>query len=1046
MDIVEKYFNKYGLIRHQYDTFHDFLFNGIQSVINDEPNIYTANSGELRFNNVRFEKPYTIINNNRVMLTPKMAREMNLTYEFSVIIDLFWEGKVHKINLCTLPAMVGSFVCNLYDKTKDEKFKLGEIMNDNGGYFIINGKERVIIGQTRKTYNRMICTRNLELEFICEMRSSCEETSKSSLIKVKLNNKKDNVHIIVDSTTYQVGDIFAQFNTLDYLESMIGDDHIYFEEIIYLIRKNVSSQQYIDTLDFSQLFPHMGYYSNFCKSIVLAKMIRKLILCELGVLKEEDKSNISYKRLDMVGNLCKDLFKMLWKQFIKSLTKEIEKRVIGSVIPIVNIKKKNISINFNYCFATGTWGIKKNNYKKLGVSEFSQNKVSVLTNISLLRKFSIPVGKKDKNIKIRQMHPSTIFYVCPFETPEGASVGTRLSLAALSFVSITFPFVLMKEILMKNLDFSYLIDSNSENIDKKYLSHKLLLLNGVLIGFVEDYESTIKCVENLRYKKLISYDISIVFLPELNIIEIWTDSGRFMRPLIKSDKYHLYHENMSIDSMEENNIIVYRDPMELENKYVSMDLKINSHSEYCEIHPSCMMGLVSGQIVYSNHTQSPRVCYMSNMIKQAIGILPTLEKRTDCTIYSLNYVQKPLNTTKMAVLSGVNDFPNGINAIVAVACYTGFNQEDSIIVNKSSIDRGLFCCTVTTTICTEIKNSSTFEETIGIPSQDIQLNRDYSKLDTNGIVKIGTKIYKGDVIIGKILKTKNYDEKLIKYEDKSICAKMTDEGIVDSFIITNSIVKVIILQVKIPEIGDKFCSGMAQKGTCGMILSQEDMPFTASGMTPDLIINPHCLPSRMTINQLMSCISSKARCLSGDKKFEDGSPFQGVELIEQASNELEKHGFSYDGTEVMYNGMTGERMNARIFIGPVYYHRLTHLVSNKIFSSTNTNVKNKLTRQPLNGRSNDGGLRIGEMEKDCLIRHGVVKFTNERLFDLSDKYIMKICNNCKNYYHVTKIGKDKYICNKCKTIDISIVRLPYAAKLLAQELESMGLNVQLETD
>lgn len=1052
MDIVEKYFNRYGFIRHQYDTFHDFLFNGIQVVINDEPNIYINSSKrELTFNNIRFERPSTILNNTKkVWLTPRMARELGLTYEFTVIVDLICDNKVHKINLCTLPAMVGSYVCNLYDKTKVERVQLGEIMNDHGGYFIINGKERVIVGQTRKTYNRMICSKNLEEEFICEMRSSCEETSKSSLIKIKYNNKKNNIDIIIDNITYQVGDVFKKYETLEYLEDIIGyhtrsdGDKVQsaIEEVIYLIRSNISDIQYLNSVDFSQLFPHLGYTSNLIRSIMLGKMIRKLVLSEIGILKEEDKSNIAYKRVDMVGNLCKDLFKMLWKQFIKSLTKEIEKRIIGSVIPIVNIKKKNISINFNYCFSTGTWGIKKNNYKKLGVSEFSQHKVSVLTNLALLRKFNIPVGKKDKNIKIRQMHPSTIFYVCPFETPEGSSVGTRLTLAALAFVSLSFSFVLMKELLIKHINIIHV--SSSETTELNYLNYTLILINGVYIGFVKDANNTIHIIQTLRDLKVIRFDVSVNYNDILNIIEIWCDSGRFIRPLLNTSTFQYYDPKMTINDMENKNILVYRDPMELESKYVAMDWNDNYNSEYTEIHPSCIMGLVAGQIVYSNHTQSPRVCYMSNMIKQAIGVLPTLEKRTDCTIYSLDYTQKPLNTTKLADITGVNDFPNGINAIVAIACYTGFNQEDSIILNKGSLDRGLFTANIRNTVTTDIRNCSTFEEIICIPDIKIQLNRDYSKLDSNGIAKIGSKIYKGDVIIGKILKTKNCDEKMAKYEDKSICAKTTDEGIVESFFITNSMIKIVILQIKIPEIGDKFCSGMAQKGTCGMILPQEDMPFTSTGMTPDLIINPHCLPSRMTINQLMSSISSKTRCITGEEKYGDGSPFQGTLLLDAASRELEKNGFSYDGTELMYNGMTGEKIKSRIFIGPVYYHRLTHLVSNKIFSSTNTNIKNKLTRQPLNGRSNDGGLRIGEMEKDCLLRHGVIKFANERLLDLSDKYIMKICNMCNNYYHVTKVDTDKYLCNKCKTIDISMVSIPYAAKLLAQELESMGLNVTFE--
>ena len=1036
MEIAEKYIKEYGVLKHQFDTFHDFVFNGIQTVINDEPNIYTTDGNTVKFFNIRLELPSITFNNkNKTILTPSIAREQSLTYLFNVKVDFSYKNEQHSIVLCSLPAMVQSAVCNLYDKTEEERLALGEFAGDVGGYFVINGKERIIVGQTRKTYNRFICVKNLDEEFVCETRSSCEETAKSSLIQIKFNSKKTNVDIIIDKITNSIGDVFNNMGVLDNLESIIGDDNIFLEEVIYLIRKNVNPNTVIDI---SQMFPHLGQCPSFVKALFLGKMVRKLVLSEGKILKEEDKSNLAYKRVDMVGVLCKDLFKMLWKQFIKSLTKQIEQRKVGSILPIVNSKKKNISMNFNYCFSTGTWGIKKNNYKKMGVSEFAQNKVSSLTNIALLRKFNIPVGKKDKNIKIRQMHPSSIFYVCPFETPEGSSVGTRLSLSVLSSVSSPMSHVMIKEII-KNHNVFYEDIDDFETIPQNLDRSVLIMLNGCVLGITLKTEEFIKDIDYLRVNNIIRRDVSVYHNDFLNTIEIWSDSSRFIRPLIKTSEYKKMTKNMTITEMEDKGIIVHRDPMELETSFVGMEY--TEDSDYTEIHPSCIMGLVASQIVFSNHTQSPRVCYMANMIKQAIGYLPTLETRTDATIYSLDYVQKPINTTRMADILGTNDYPNGVNAIVAVACYTGYNQEDSIILNKGSVDRALFRASTKRTVATEIKTYSSFEEVICLPKPEFRLNLDYSKLDDSGVIRIGSQVNKGDVLIGKLLITKSVD--LTKTEDKSIVAKSNEEGFVEDVKRTGTVVKVIITQLKIPEIGDKFCSGMAQKGTCGMILPQEDMPFTACGMNPDIIINPHCLPSRMTINQLMSSICSKARCLSGKSEYSDGSPFQDVDIVDLASQELERHGFETNGTEIMYNGMTGQKMKAKIFMGPVYYHRLTHLVSNKIFSSTNTNVKNKLTRQPLNGRSNDGGLRIGEMEKDCLLRHGIIKFSNERMMDLSDKYTIKLCNNCNGYYHVTKISETSYICNKCKSSDISTVSIPYAAKLLTQELESMGLNVTM---
>lgn len=1039
MDLVKKYFDEYGLVRHQYDSFNDFVYRGIQTVINDEPNIYT-DSKEISFENVGFEKPFILKNNkNKTDLTPSMAREMSQTYEFTVKLDVVTKemdearnetGKtVTRVDLCTIPAMVGSVVCNLHDKSPEEKVALGEIAGDHGAYFVINGKERVITGQTKKCYNKNICYKNSDEELISEIRSSCEETAKSSLVQVKFTSKNYDIAVTVDKKiTVSAHSLLQAMGVLDDLENLIGDEHYFLEEIIYSIR---TSAEEPTTFDAFSLFPHLGVSSvKHAQAVLLCKMIRKLALTEAGILVAEDKSNLAYKRVDMVGVLCQDLFKMLWKQFIKSLTKELDKRKQTSIISLVNIKKKNISVNFYYCFSTGTWGIKKNNYKKLGVSEFAQNKVSALTNLAILRKFNIPVGKKDKNIKIRQMHPSSIFYVCPFETPEGSSVGTRLTLAATAFVSCAYPATMIKELIYNSC--KNLIDA-----DCGYL----ITVNGGIFKMTENPHELYDRLDFLRTEGVLPEDVSVSVDDKMKILEIWCDASRFMRPLIKTKNLDKIEKDDDIKTLESKGAIVYRDPLELEQSYVSMER--DPSSDYCELDPSCIMGLVAGQIVFSNHTQSPRVCYMSNMIKQAIGILPTIENRTDSTVYSMDYVQKPLNTTKMAEICGTNEYPNGINAIVAVACYTGFNQEDSIIMNKGAIDRGLFSACVKRTLCAETKVYSSYEDVVCLPDDKYRLNLDYSKLDEKGVVKVGSRVLKGDVIIGKISKLKTGE--VVKIEDKSIVAKSTEEGIVETVVFAGSVVKVTILQIKIPEIGDKFCSGMAQKGTCGMILNEEDMPFSSSGMVPDIIINPHCLPSRMTINQLMSSVCSKAAAISGKSVYRDGSPFGDNVIIENACLELEKNGFEKSGTETLYNGMTGEKLDSVIFMGPVYYHRLTHLVSNKIFSSTSSNIKNKLTRQPLNGRSNDGGLRIGEMEKDCLLRHGTIKFSNERMMDLSDKYVMKMCNVCNGYYHVSKTAEGTYICNKCKRIDISTVTIPYAAKLLAQELEAVGINVTMVT-
>lgn len=1045
MDIFKKYIEKYGIVRHQYEGFNDFVLYGIQKVIDDEPDIY-FNGKLFSFSNVKFTKPSIAVKGKQAEpLLPDIAREKSITYAFNVFVDVFEDGNnIGTIHLCTLPAMVGSIVCNLNGMSSEDKMEAGETMDDLGGFFIMNGKERIITGQMKKVYNRILSTLTIDDLVVVEMRSFCEESAKSQLVQLKYNNKKTEIDVTLDSTNYKLQNILHALGHFEQVSKLLGAENDFtLDEVMFLIESGPVDVTRVP--DLSQLFPHLGLADNLTKTLVLVKMLKKLVLSSSKVLQCDMIGNIGNKRVDMVGVLCQDLFKMLWKQFIKSIVKEVNKRKVGNILPILNFKKKNISLNFYYCFSTGTWGIKKNAYKKLGVSEFAQMKVSALTNMALLRKISIPISKKDKNVNIRMTHPSSQFYLCPFETPEGASVGTRMALSASAYTSMATHPVIIRKLLRNDKIYKDFLDTEDIMLTEK---ETLVTINGLPIGTVESYEKIYTDIDKLRVQNIIPRDTSLYYDKFLDIFEIWCDAGRFIRPLIKyspsNDKKTL--EEMRISDLEDLGILVYRDPIELESSYVNPKWDSSIKSDYVELDPSLVLGVVSGQIVFSNHTQSPRICYMSNMIKQAMGVLPSLKKRTDVTCYSLDYVQKPLNTTRMAEILGTNNQPNGLNAIVAVACYGGYNQEDSIIVNKSSVDRGLFSASVRRTIFTEIKMLSSFEETVCIPTPECRQHSDYSKLDENGIVRRGTFVRKGDVVIGKMLCTKTSTN--VKYEDTSVTVRLNEEGWVDDVMIQENNVKVCILQVKIPEIGDKLCSGMAQKGTIGMLLRQEDMPFSSDGMVPDLIINPHCLPSRMTINQSLSSVCAAARCITGDSKYSEGSPFLGTKIVEEACEELVKNGFSEKYTTVMYNGYTGKKLYAKIFMGPVYYHRLPHLVSNKIFSSVHTNVKNKLTRQPLNGRSNDGGLRIGEMEKDCLLGHGIVKFSNERLMDLSDKYILSTCNNCKGYHHVAKYkksnGNSGLLCSKCKTLNISSIAIPYGAKLLAQELESMGLNVILD--
>jgi DNA-directed RNA polymerase II subunit RPB2 len=431
------------------------------------------------------------------------------------------------------------------------------------------------------------------------------------------------------------------------------------------------------------------------------------------------------------------------------------------------------------------------------------------------------------------------------------------------------------------------------------------------------------------------------------------------------------------------------------------------------------------------------------MTKQAIGVYATNHGlRSDTVVHTLNYPQKPIVKTEFADVFGYDDMPYGINVTIAVLCYTGFNQEDSVIINKSAIDRGLFVTnSFKTTLCDEKKRSGNTSESIELPPLEIRKRGlYYGKLGDDGIVAEGTYVAKNDVIVGKVLSKFNKEDEEEK-SDCSISIKADEEGIIDKVIVTTNaegykMVKIRIRNVRIPVIGDKFASRAGQKGTCGMMYRQEDMPFTASGIIPDVIINPHAFPSRMTINQLLESLLGKKCCLDGTRG--DSTPFtkKSDDPVHYIMDGLKKAGMQHEGYEVMYNGFTGEALKSQVFMGVCYYQRLKHMVTDKIHARAFGNVT-VLSRQPLEGRSRDGGLRCGEMERDCLIAHGASSFLRERLFNMSDPYKIVVCEKCGS------VASDPEECRSCREDKLVPVNIPYACKLLLQELNAMGIKTSV---
>jgi len=431
------------------------------------------------------------------------------------------------------------------------------------------------------------------------------------------------------------------------------------------------------------------------------------------------------------------------------------------------------------------------------------------------------------------------------------------------------------------------------------------------------------------------------------------------------------------------------------------------------------------------------------MGKQALGIyMSNFNSRTDTMGHIINYPQKPIVSTKLSKYTYNNELPSGVNAIVAIMTHTGFNQEDSVMINKSALDRGLFTSTyykIFRDQCT--KNHSSGEEEIFINPKNLCTGKPYSydKLQEDGFVPKNTYVDNGDIIVGKVMPRKVYGK--VNYQDNSIYMKSNDDGHIDmNYIGTNSegykFCKIRIRKNRKPEIGDKVASRSAQKGSIGMIYDHKDMPFTKDGIVPDIIINPHAIPSRMTMAQLMECIMGKVGCFIG--AYGDSTPFTDC-TVEDIAKNLEKTGLERHGNEIMYNGRTGEQIKTEIFIGPTYYQRLKHMVTDKIHSRGSNGPIVMLTRQCSEGRARGGGLRLGEMERDCFIGHGSALFLKEKMLDCADNYRVFICKDCGMIANVNP-EKNIYKCTYCKNAtDIVQIRIPYAFKLLTQELNTMNV-------
>ena len=815
------------------------------------------------------------------------------------------------------------------------------------------------------------------------------------------------------------------------------------------------------------------------KAYFIGYMIYRLGNCALGRAKGDDRDHYGKKRLDMSGVLLTGIFRQYFRNFLRNAESNLKERLKGNnsnTIKLEEVFDTNIISNgMKYALATGNWG--KNRIGvvlKTGVAQVLQ-RLTFMSSLSHLRRLNTPLEKTGKITKPRQLHNTHWGMLCPAETPEGQACGLVKNLSLMAFVSVGTPSRLMQEDLDSLPDFQQLSEVSSELIRGK----SKIFINGSWVGITGSPNDIMEELIKQRRKGKISKEISIVNNFMNKEIRIYTDSGRALRPLFIVEKYKdknnemnsrlkitkqniidLSEQKITFDNLVENGIIEYLDVEEEETSMIAMkikDLELNkdycSTYTHCEIHPAMILGVSASIIPFPDHNQSPRNVYQSAMGKQAIGIYSTnFNMRMDTLSYLLFYPQKPLVTTQSMEFLKFKDLPAGINAIVAIMCYTGYNQEDSVIMNQSSIDRGLFRSAFFRTYTSEQRNEAKLkQESFEVPNRnEVSKYRaaNYCKLDIEGLIAPGTKVKGDDIIIGKTglismdVEDESGEYKVTKTKtDLSESIRPSEEGVIESVMVTTNRSGYIIAKVKcrstrIPQIGDKFASRHGQKGTIGMTYRQEDMPFTMEGITPDIIVNPHAIPSRMTIGHLIECLSSKTAAISGREG--DSTPFSEKQQVNEIWEHLHKLGYQKYGNETVFNGFTGRKVDMLIFFGPTYYQRLKHMVEDKIFSRARGPVQ-ILTRQPTEGRARSGGLRFGEMERDCMISHGASLFLKERLMNVSDKYRVHVCKTC-GLFAEADVDAQNFNCHLCKdSAGIVQCYIPYACKLLFQELMAMHI-------
>jgi DNA-directed RNA polymerase II subunit RPB2 len=1091
-NIIESYFRGQHLerfVRHQLESYNNFVGYQIIKTIEMFNPVHIASEQDLdpvskkysleifvTFENFHIYRPQIHENNGAIKLMfPQEARLRNFTYASATTIDInikyivrsgpnldntqtFYKT-IPKIHIGKLPIMLKSNICVLNQYKHFENTQTGECKFDAGGYFIINGSEKTVLGQERAAENRVYCfnisKNDTKYTWKAEIKSvpdfKCISPKQINMMVSSKNNGFGNAICVELPRVKQPIPLFIVFRALgiisdkeicdkillditneknkpmlDALQASIieANKHITTEDCIKYITSFVmytpinmdketgAKKKHDFTMEIlnNDLFPHCHNMEQ--KIYFLGYMCRRLLMASFEIVKQDDRDSYLNKRIDLTGTLLNNLYRNYFNKLVKDMEKQVIREInTGSwkstddyenIINMTNIykiiKSTTIENGLKRALSTGDFGIKHTNSNKVGVAQVL-NRLNYVSSLSHARRVSTPTDKSGKLIPPRKLHNTCWGFLCPAETPEGQSVGLVKNLSYMTHITIYSNSLPLYEYIMPNITH---IDSAELTSADMYEKVKVFI-NGAWVGITDSPYELYLMLKDKKYKGIINIYTSITFDYKLREIRVCNDSGRLTRPLLRVKNQNVLLSNTIIHKLNngdfiwddlltsskiDDSVLEYVDPEEqswslIATKPKDITVKSDSIHKYthCEIHPSTMFGVLASCIPFPEHNQSPRNTYQCAQGKQAMGVYVTnYENRMDKTAYVLNYPMRPLVDTRIMNMIQLNKIPSGTQVIVAIMTHTGYNQEDSLLINKASIDRGLALVTVYHTEKDEDKQKINGDEEIRCKPDNTKTKGmkmgNYNKVNSKGVIPENMLVENRDIIIAKVTPIKenrNDHTKVIKYEDQSKIYKTLEETYIDKNYIDRNgegynFAKVRLRTTRKPVIGDKFSSRHGQKGTVGNIIPECDMPFTSNGLKPDIIINPHAIPSRMTIGQLKETVLGKVLLELG--LFGDGTSF-GEFDVKDICNQLIKLGYESNGDELLYNGLTGEQHECSVFMGPVFYQRLKHMVNDKAHSRSIGPMVN-LTRQPAEGRSRDGGLRFGEMERDCFEYHSPI--------------------------------------------------------------------------